>query len=114
MTYNFGLYRLALFGACVALFFLLGGFDRPQYPEDSLMSPSQVNKGWMWCVIMFLVGAGSVSLVDHYVGLMEPANLRLVYIIIGVLLMAGAFMWQRSLKQGAAGPESVRSAIGAS
>jgi hypothetical protein len=111
MSYNFGLYRLALFGACIALFFFLGGFDWPEVGDDSLMNPAQVHKAWMWCVVMFLVGAGSVALVDHNVGLMEPANLRLLYIIIGVLLMAGSFIWQRSLKQGAAGPESNRSAV---
>jgi hypothetical protein len=34
---------------------------------------------------------------------MEPANIRLLYVVIGVLLMAGSFVWQRTLKQGAAG-----------
>jgi hypothetical protein len=103
MSYNFSLPRLALFAACLAAFFLLGGFSPPEISEDSMMHPRNVTRAWMCCVILFLVGAGSVSLVDHYVGLMEPSNIRLVYVIIGVLLMAGSFVWQRSLKQGAAG-----------
>lgn len=100
MTYNFSLPRVCLFVGCLAVFMLLGGFSAPDLSDDSLMSPARVQRAWLWCVILFIVGAGSVSLVDHYAGLMEPTNLRLLYIIIGVLLMAGAFVWQRSLKQG--------------
>jgi hypothetical protein len=37
---------------------------------------------------------------------MEPSNLRLLYVIIGILLMAGSFVWQQSLKQSAAGTPS--------
>lgn len=103
MTYNFTLPRLALFAVCVIAFFLLGGFARPEVSEYLFVDPARVNKAWMFCVIMFLAGAGSVALVDHYVGLMEPTNLRLIYVIIGLLLMGGSFVWQRSLKQGAAG-----------
>jgi hypothetical protein len=106
MSYNFGLSRLVLFAACLAAFFLLGGFAPPEVSLDSFMDPARVNKAWLWCVILFLVGAGSVSVVDHYAGLMEPMNLRILYVIIGVLLMAGSFVWQRSLKHSAA--ESAR------
>jgi hypothetical protein len=106
MSYNFTLPRLALLAACVIAFFLLGGFARPELSESSFLDPVRVNKGWMLCVIMFLAGAGCVSVVDHFVGLMEPSNLRLLYIIIGILLMAGSFVWQRSLKQSAAGTAS--------
>lgn len=103
MTYNFAISRLALFAFCLVAFYLLGGFTAPEISEDSMMNPPQVNRAWILCVTLFLVGAGSVSLVDHYVGLMEPSNIRLVYVIIGVLLMGGSFVWQRSLKEGAAG-----------
>jgi hypothetical protein len=106
MSYNFALPRLVLFSACVIAFFLLGGFALPEVSDNSFMDPARVNKAWIWCVIMFLVGAGCVSVVDHFVGLMEPSNLRLLYVIIGILLMAGSFVWQQSLKQGAAGTSS--------
>ena len=106
MSYNFTLPRLALLAACVIAFFLLGGFARPELSESSFLDPARVNKGWMLCVIMFLAGAGCVSVVDHFVGLMEPANLRLIYVVIGALLMGGSFVWQRSLKEGAAGISS--------
>jgi hypothetical protein len=106
MSYNFTLARLALFAVCVIVFFLLGGFARPDLSEYSYLDPARVNKAWGMCVIMFLVGAGCVSVVDHFVGFMEPSNLRLLYVIIGILLMAGSFVWQQSLKQSAAGTHS--------
>lgn len=114
MTYNFGLPRLGLFIGCLVLFFFLGGFTAPEIADDSMLQPAKVNRAWMSCVIMFVVGAGCVSLVDHYVGVMEPSNLRLLYIIIGIVLMAGSFVWQRSPKQSAAGTASAtcRSGIG--
>ena len=41
----------------------------------------------------------SVSLIDHRVGLMEPTNLRLLYILLGGILMVSAILWLRSLKE---------------
>jgi hypothetical protein len=99
MEFNFGLRRLTLLAACLGVFFTLDGFSVPDAPEDSLFQPGRTQKAWFYCVVLFIGGAVSASLIDHRVGLMEPTNIRLLYILVGGILMVSAILWLRSLKE---------------
>lgn len=96
MELNFSLGRLAILGACVGLFALLGGFSMSelQEPADAL----RVGKAWRYCVMMYLAGAACVSLVDHSVGTLDRTNLRFLYVLLGVALMVGGAWWLHSMK----------------
>ncbi len=99
MDFNFDLRRLLLFAALLAGFALLGGFSQPELSPESMHRAAQVHKAWFYCMALYVVGAAAVSLVDHWTGTMEPLNLRLLYIILGVLLMGAGALWLRVLKQ---------------
>lgn len=51
----------------------------------------------MYCVILFVTGAVSVSVVDHFVGTLDRSNLRIIYIAVGLALMIGAVVWGSGL-----------------
>ena len=99
MDYNFTIPRLLLLISLLAIFGMLGGFIPPVLPEETGLSSARVTKAWFYCVLMFLSGAISTSIVDHHVGLIDRINLRLLYIIIGVGLMIGSIVWLRSLRE---------------
>lgn len=48
--------------------------------------------------MMFVAGAVSISIVDHWVGNVESSNIRILYVIARILLMAVALVWQTMLK----------------
>ena len=98
MEFNFSFRRLLLFGVLVAVFAVMGGFNFVSIPEDGYFDSRRVTKAWFYCIALFLTGATGCSLIDHFVGTMERSNLRALYIIIGALLMLGAFVWLSSLK----------------
>jgi len=74
-------------------FFFFGGFDMPDG-----VSGRRFTKAWSFCIIMFVVGATKVSIVDHWAGTVERTNLRFFYIILGVILMVVALVWQSMLR----------------
>lgn len=97
MEFNFEWRRLALLAVLFGGFVLLGGFSAPQTNEDH--SPASVRKAWFYCVLLFATGAASASVVDHYTGTMSHSNLRSVYVLFGVLLMATGVFWLKILKR---------------
>ena len=99
MEFNFDFRRLLLLAILLGGFALLGGFSRPELPPASIHNSVQINKAWLYCIVLFVVGAAAASLVDHWAGTMEPINLRSLYIFIGALLMLAGAFWLRSLKQ---------------
>ena len=98
MEFNFSITRVLLFVALLAAFAVMGGFSPPIIPHDSVLDPTRVATAWRYCVLLFLVGAVSTSLVDHFVGTLDRSNLRLLYVVIGLALMTGAAVWLRGLK----------------
>jgi hypothetical protein len=102
MEPNFSPPRLAIFAACLAIFWWMGGFSIEIDP-DGIRDPGKVERAWRYCVMLFVAGAACVSLVDHHFGTIERSSLRIVYIIIGVLLMVGSSLWLQGLKR-QAGP----------
>jgi hypothetical protein len=102
MEFNFSLRRLAILIACVGLFWLLGGFGLPGVAEAGYHSPQRVTRAWFYCILMFLGGAVSVSVVDHHIGNLDRSSLRFLYVILGVLLMGGSYLWLRTLREAVA------------
>lgn len=98
MEFNFGFGRLALLATCLGVLFLLGGFSAPDAAEESFFQARRTQKAWFYCVVLFIGGAVSASLIDHRVGLMDPTNIRYLYILIGGILMVSSMLWLRSLK----------------
>ena len=98
MEPNFSPLRLAIFAACLAIFWLMGGFSIEIDP-DGIRDPGKVERAWRYCVMLFIAGAVCVSLVDHHFGTVERSSLRSVHIIIGVLLMVGSSLWLQGLKR---------------
>jgi uncharacterized membrane protein len=96
MELNFGLGRLAILAACVGLFVLLGGFSMPELQESA--DAIRVGKAWRYCVAMYLAGAVCVSLIDHSVGNLDRTNLRFLYVLLGIALMAGGAWWLHTMK----------------
>ena len=99
MEFNLSLSRICLFLACLTAFWLLGGFEFV-IPTSGYHDPRRVTKGVTYCIAMFIAGAGCVSLVDHFVGTLDRSNIRLLYIIIGIVLMAGSYGYLHMLKSG--------------
>lgn len=92
--------RLLILVLCIAAFGYWGGFAQPQTggrytPRNS----GTMMAAWGRCVLLFLTGAVCVSLVDHRVGLLDPINLRLLYVLLGLFLMGGSVLWIHALKQ---------------
>ncbi|HEY1049111.1 MAG TPA: hypothetical protein VGE39_05125 [Prosthecobacter sp.] len=99
MEFNFEFRRLLLLITLLGGFAWLGGFTPPEIPPGGIHQPSAVRKAWSYCMLLFVAGAVSVSLVEHTVGHMDPTNLRPAYVLLGVVLMAASITWLRSLKQ---------------
>lgn len=97
MEFNFSVQRLLLLVAFLVLFAVLGGFVPPSLSSDSILDPRRVTKAWSYCVLLFIAGAMCVSVIDHFVGTLDRSNIRLLYIIIGAVLMIGSYMWIRGL-----------------
>ena len=100
MNFNFDLSRLLLLALCLGAFAALGGFS-PRALDRSgqqALAITNTTDPWLKCVTLFIAGAVCVSLVDHRVGLMEPTNLRPLYIVLGVIVMAAAIAWQHAIK----------------
>lgn len=98
MEFNFSITRVLLLMAFLAIFAVVGGFTPPSVSTDSMLDPHRVAKAWWYCVLLFISGAVSASLVDHFLGTLGRSNIRLLYIIIGIALMIGAYIWMSSLR----------------
>jgi len=96
---------LILVGLLVASYFL-GVFTDPNslVPPGGQMMPT---KGWVYTMAMVVIGAVCVSVIDHEAGTMDPISLRPLYIIAGVVLMAGGYWWGGLLRDTAANQSSV-------
>jgi len=99
MELNLSLPRLAILIACLGLFWLSGGFDLPGVADAAYHSPQRVSRAWLYCILMFCGGAVSVSIIDHHVGNIDRSSLRFLYILLGVLLMGGSYLWLRVLRE---------------
>jgi hypothetical protein len=84
--------RGAVLLALLVAFYFWGGFEI----LDGV-SRRRLSRGWTTCILMFVAGAVSISIVDHWVGNVERSNIRIFYIIAGILLMAVALVWQAML-----------------
>ena len=100
MELTFTVRRVLLFLACLLVFALLGNFSNPADLNAEYYNP-RITKSWFYCIALFVTGAGSVSVVDHVVGLMDRTNIRFLYILLGILLMGSAFVWMHVLKSAA-------------
>lgn len=99
MEFNFSPYRLAVLFVLILLFWLFGGFSIPAVAAGGYADSHRIAKAWGYCVVMFVAGAGSVSIVDHYVGNIDRSSIRGLYIVLGVLLMVGSGIWIWVLRQ---------------
>jgi hypothetical protein len=98
MEFNFSLKRILLLIGLLAVFALLRGFETPELAADSMLSSRRVTRAWFYCMLMFISGATCASVVDHYVGTLDRSNIRLLYIIVGVVLMTAASLWIRGMR----------------
>jgi hypothetical protein len=97
MEFKFSITRLLLLIIFLVIFAVVGGFTPPTLSADSMLDPHRVAKAWRYCILLFISGAVSASLVDHFVGTLDRSNIRLLYIIIGAALMIGAYIWMSGL-----------------
>lgn len=98
MQWNFSFSRVTILIIAIVAFALWGGFSPPKVPLDSFVSPRRVFDAWITATILYMTGAVCISVVDHFVGVMDRSNIRILYIITGIAVMIGAFYWIRSLK----------------
>lgn len=98
MELDFSLRRVLILAALLGLFTALGGFSAPE-PSQEFQSP-RVHKAWFMCIVLFVGGAASATIVEHSIGHMDPTNLRPAYIFIGIVLMIAGVLWLKALKQG--------------
>ncbi len=52
------------------------------------------------CIVLFVGGAVSATVIEHSIGHMDPTNLRPAYIFMGVVLMMASVLWLKALKEG--------------
>ena len=98
MEVNLSPLRLILLFGLIGWFWWMGGFEIP-VRHDGLGDAGQMAKAWQHCVLMFLAGAASATVIDHHVGTLDRTNLRVAYIVLGVLLMIGSCLWSRAILQ---------------
>lgn len=85
--------RLLLLTLLIAGFWWIGGFD----PSSALPSDARNNRAMFYRAILFVLGAGCITVVEHESGTLDRTNLRPLYIILGLLLITAAVFWTRSL-----------------
>lgn len=111
MEFNFSFKRVLMLAACLGIFALLGGFQPPGRGGDGAEPSHRGDEAWSYCVILFVAGAVSASLVEHTIGYMDPTNLRPAYLLMGMLLMLASCVWLRTLKEGLAPPRPPDAAL---
>ncbi|MDB6076370.1 MAG: hypothetical protein JWO82_117 [Akkermansiaceae bacterium] len=50
-------------------------------------------------IVLYLLGAVSMTIVDHWIGNLDRSNLRAMYIILGILACGGGLMYLHILKE---------------
>jgi hypothetical protein len=70
----------------------------PQVKSESGLSRPRVTRAWMTCVAAFVAGAVAATVINQYVGTIDQTSLRPMYIIFGILTMAGSFLWLLTIK----------------
>lgn len=111
MEINFTLRRVAVLTGLIALFWILGGFTNPGLDPGGYLDSRRIMKAWTYCIILYLTGAGSATIVDHFVGTLDRSNLRLLYLILGVLLMLSSLLWLHVLREGVERSRAERSLL---
>ncbi len=90
--------RVAIFTCFLVAFWFLDGFT---HPATRLVidgeTPVYLYRTWVLCMALFVAGAGSATLVEHWAGNLDPTNLQVLYIIFGVILMGVAVAWNHAL-----------------
>ena len=92
MEFQFTPVRTAILVVLLAAFGLLGGFEH-------VAEGGRIGRAWFCAVAMFIGGSVMVSVVDHWVGNLDRSNIRWLYIVMGVLLIGGSFMYQHVLRE---------------
>ncbi|MEK7950914.1 hypothetical protein [Luteolibacter soli] len=93
MEFAFTSIRVGILVVLLAAFWLLGGFN---FPVGDF---SYLQKAWTYSVVMLVSGSVCATIVDHWVGNLDRSNLRWLYVVLGVLLIGGGFMYQHVLKE---------------
>lgn len=99
MEFDFDFRRLLLLALLLGGFAVFGGFQPPEVSSNGIHSAAQVRKAWSYCVVLFIAGAVSATLIEHTVGYMPPMSLRPGYILLGAVLMFASAFWLHTLKQ---------------
>jgi len=84
--------RTGILVLLLVAFWFLGGFE---FPGRNF---AHLQKAWTYSVLLFVLGGIFATVVDHWVGNLDRTNLRWVYVLLGILCMGGAFMYQHVLK----------------
>ncbi len=93
MEFSFTPIRTAILVVLLVAFWLLGGFA---HLSDSAYV---TGRAWIYSILIFMLGALMISVVDHWVGNLDRSNLRWLYVVMGVLLIGGSFMYQAVLRE---------------
>ncbi|MCX6981521.1 MAG: hypothetical protein NTV08_12310 [Verrucomicrobia bacterium] len=94
MEIRLTLLRILVFLLLLASYWWLGGFDLSTTLPH--FHPNQ--RAMFYRIILFVIGAGCVTVVEHEVGTLDRTNLRPLYLVLGTILMAAAIIWTRSLR----------------
>ncbi len=98
MEFTFTPIRIGIFVSLLIAFWFLGGFTPPASLNDGDFSGARhLGKSWGYCMILFVTGAISSTLVEHRAGNIDPTSLRAIYIVIGLICMAAALAWNQAL-----------------
>jgi hypothetical protein len=94
---SFKWHRICLFLFLLGVFYLLKGFD-PIEIFGSILSGRSAIRIKLGYISIFVIGAFCVSMIDHYYGLFPRLNLRILYVIIGMILMIASYFFLISYK----------------
>lgn len=89
MEFTFTPVRVAVLVLLIAGFWFAGGFH----------VPSGGGREWIYMIALYLLGAVSTTVVDHWVGNLDRSNLRFMYIVLGILACGGGLMYLHILKE---------------
>jgi hypothetical protein len=92
MEFTFTPVRIGILAILLAAFWLADGFELPG------AGFAYLRRAWLYSMLLFVLGSVCATIVDHWVGNLDRSNLRCLYVVMGVLCMGGAFMYQHVLK----------------
>lgn len=98
MELTFTPVRIGIFLCLLIAYWFLDGFTHPATRLDiDGITPYYLLRIWVLCMTLFIAGAASATLIEHWAGNLDPTNLQALYIVFGVLLIAVAVAWNHSL-----------------